>query len=66
MLHEGYPFVYTRGGTHLVVVNPRRAPATAPLPPGLAVRDALEVAGVVVESGDVKADGFGYGIFELG
>ena len=47
VLHSGYPFVYTRGGTHLVVVNPRRAPATATLPAGLVgdgVR-ALEVHG---------------------
>src|SRR4051794_38989606 len=28
VLHEGYPFTYLGGGTHLVVVNPRREPAT--------------------------------------
>jgi maltose alpha-D-glucosyltransferase/alpha-amylase len=66
VLHEGYPLVYTRGGTHLVVVNPRRAPAAAPLPAGLTVRDVHEVSGVVVQGGEVKADGFGYGIFTLG
>jgi maltose alpha-D-glucosyltransferase/alpha-amylase len=67
VLHSGYPFVYVRGGTHLVVVNPRRAPASVGLPAGLAGRGArwLEAAGVTVEGGRASADGFGYGIAEL-
>ncbi|HVB42781.1 MAG TPA: hypothetical protein VNF47_08780 [Streptosporangiaceae bacterium] len=28
----GYPLVYTRGGTHLVVINPSRDPASFPRP----------------------------------
>ncbi|MEV4622033.1 alpha-amylase family glycosyl hydrolase [Asanoa sp. NPDC049573] len=67
VLHSGYPFVYTRGGTHLVAINPRRAPAAAPLPAGLvgeSVR-ALEVHGARLAESEVKVDGFGYGIYEL-
>jgi maltose alpha-D-glucosyltransferase/alpha-amylase len=64
VLHTGYPFVYTRGGSHLVVVNPRREPATAPLPPGADPR-WLEARGVTSAGGEVRADGFGYGIAEL-
>ena len=32
VLHVGYPLVYLRGGTHLVVINPRREPASFALP----------------------------------
>jgi maltose alpha-D-glucosyltransferase/alpha-amylase len=67
VLHSGYPFVYIRGGSHLVVVNPRRAPATAALPAGLVgdgVR-ALEVHGARLAETEVKVDGFGYGIYAL-
>src|SRR5918999_1746437 len=32
VLNVGYPFVYVRGGDHLVVVNPRREPARATIP----------------------------------
>jgi maltose alpha-D-glucosyltransferase/alpha-amylase len=66
VLHEGYPFVYTRGGSHLVVVNPRREPATARLPFDAGRARPLEAAGAVVDGGEAKVDGFGYGIFELG
>ncbi|MGW7352172.1 alpha-amylase family glycosyl hydrolase [Streptomyces sp. NPDC054784] len=66
VLHEGYPFVYRRGGTHLVVVNPGRRAATAPVPGG--VPDSarpLEAAGVTLTAEGVAAEGFGYGVFAL-
>ncbi|MGL4177796.1 MAG: alpha-amylase family glycosyl hydrolase [Dermatophilaceae bacterium] len=64
VLHEGYPFVYRRGGTHLVVVNPRRDPASAPIPPGWEGARALEVSGVVIRPAQVEVGGFGYAVFE--
>ncbi len=66
VLTRDYPFAYVRGGTHLVVVNPRREPAHVDV---AALRDAepapVEVSGVTVSDGHVAADGFGYGIFTL-
>jgi glycosidase len=64
VLHAGYPLVYTRGGSHLVVINPRQAPAAAAVPvsPGRLV--PLEVNGVTVSSDCIHADGFSYGVFE--
>lgn len=64
VLHAGYPLVYLRGGTHLVVVNPRSEPTRVELPDVASVR-GLEVSGVTVEQGTVEAAGFGYGVFEL-
>jgi maltose alpha-D-glucosyltransferase/alpha-amylase len=64
VLHEGYPFVYLRGESHLVVVNPRREQATvnaSELPDAT----PLLVQGVSVVEGTVTASGFGYGIFTL-
>ncbi len=63
VLATGYPFAYVRGGAFLVVVNPRREPATLPWdrPPGTGVA----VRGVTVENGEIRADGFSYGVFEL-
>lgn len=64
VLHEGYPFVYLRGESHLVVVNPRRQQATVS---ASEVSDAapLLANGVSVVEGTVTASGFGYGIFTL-
>ena len=66
VLVQDYPFVYLRGDTHLVVVNPRREPARVEVP-SLAGRTAtpVEVSGVEVADGVVEADGFGYAIFTL-
>jgi glycosidase len=70
VLHAGYPFVYLRGGTHLVVVNPRRESVTATAP-GIAGTSSpagprpVEVSGVTVSGDEIRANGFGYGIFEL-
>ncbi|MEV6104375.1 alpha-amylase family glycosyl hydrolase [Streptomyces sp. NPDC051940] len=62
VLHSGYPLVYVRGGRYLVVVNPRREPATAQAYAGT----PLEASGVTLGAdGTVAADGFGYGIFAL-
>ncbi|GAB4067321.1 alpha-amylase family glycosyl hydrolase [Angustibacter speluncae] len=64
VLHEGYPFAYVRGGgSHLVVVNPRREPASVALPDGWQDARPLEVAGVVLAADGARADGFGYGVF---
>ena len=64
VLHEGYPFAYVRGDTHLVVVNPRRDPATLDLG-DLADTSPLLTHGVAIQDGTVEAHGFGYGIFAL-
>ena len=63
VLTEDYPFAYVRGGTHLVVVNPRREPATTPLPTGWEGARPLEVEGVRLGDGQAVADGFGFGVF---
>jgi maltose alpha-D-glucosyltransferase/alpha-amylase len=67
VLSHDYPFAYTRGGTHLVVVNPRREPASIEVPE-LAGRTAerLDGSGVKADGGRISADGFGWGIFTLG
>ncbi|MEV4348561.1 alpha-amylase family glycosyl hydrolase [Actinoplanes sp. NPDC049596] len=57
ILNDTYPLAYVRGGTHLVVVNPRRDPAAFTLPPA----ELLLGRGV----GADRVDGFGYGIFRL-
>ena len=66
VLTRDYPFAYVRGGSHLVVVNPRREPALVEV---AALRGAqpepVEVSGVAVAGGTISADGFGYGVFEL-
>ncbi len=68
VLHDGHPLVHLRGGRYLVVVNPRRDTATVAAP--AAVRGGplrpLEVSGVRVDEHVVTADGFGYGVFDLG
>ena len=69
VLSTGYPFVYTRGGTHLVVTNPRREAAefdAAELMRGgeLELR-GLEVHAVTVKGTWLRAEPFSYGVFEL-
>lgn len=66
LLAVGYPLVYLRNETHLVVVNPlrRAARVTVELPPGSAVRHLFGI-GVTVDDVGIHADGFGCGIFEL-
>ncbi|MFD8919212.1 alpha-amylase family glycosyl hydrolase [Streptomyces sp. NPDC059569] len=56
VLHSGYPFVYVRGGRHLVVVNPRATPAACAADAVDTTRArALEVSGVTVDG--VAVDG---------
>ena len=64
VLHDGYPLVYRRGDTHLVVVNPRRQPATVEIA-GLGSVRALLSEGVSLRGGRIDASGFGYAVFEL-
>ncbi|MFF1798344.1 hypothetical protein ACFVXQ_29730, partial [Kitasatospora sp. NPDC058263] len=70
-----------RAGRYLVAVNPRREPGVVPLGSALpggrggAVRPGgaadpvavrpLDVQGVRVVDGELRADGFSYGVFEL-
>ena len=67
VLNAGYPLVYTRGGTHLVVINPRRDAASFTLPWAAAGRPPAVLAAdrVRVDGTRVQAGGFGYGIFEV-
>ncbi len=44
VLHAGYPFVYLRGGTHLVVVNPSGRGGRGRVAPGSPVRAASSSA----------------------
>jgi alpha-glucosidase len=67
VLNRDYPFAYLRGGTHLVVVNPRREPASVELPE-LTDREVVKLDGTGLEAGHgrISADGFGWGIFTIG
>ncbi len=65
VLNDGYPFVYVRGGTHLVVVNGRRDEARADVGALTRTPDPLAAHGVEIRDGQVVAGGFGYGIFAL-
>ena len=64
VVHEGYPFAYVRGGTHLVVVNPRADPAVLTADE-LVDATPLLVSGVAVAGDTVTVDGFGYGILAM-
>jgi glycosidase len=63
VLHAGYPLVYERGGTHLVVINPRRERAAFTLPYPLAGWGERAGQGISIDGDEIVADGFGYGIF---
>ena len=66
VLVADYPFTYLRGGSHLVVVNPRREPASAEVG-DLAGRtvERLDGSGVEVDGGRISAAGFGWGVYAL-
>ncbi|MBM6398803.1 alpha-amylase family glycosyl hydrolase [Phycicoccus sonneratiae] len=64
VLTEDYPFAFVRGGTHLVVVNPRREPAATDLPAGWDDARPLAVEGVTLGAGRAEAAGFSFGVFE--
>ncbi|WP_214414035.1 alpha-amylase family glycosyl hydrolase [Sphaerisporangium fuscum] len=69
VVHDGYPLIYVRGGTHLVVINPRQATATAPLPQDLGMSEAHCLVGgdgvKLGPGGEVSADGFSYGVYRI-
>ncbi|PRY31876.1 alpha-amylase family glycosyl hydrolase [Pseudosporangium ferrugineum] len=64
VVHEGYPFTYVRGGSHLVVVNPRREPAEVSVPEAAGASPLL-ASGVKATPDGFRVDGFGYGILAL-
>lgn len=66
VLSVGYPLVYVRNETHLVVVNPLRRPTHVKLE-SLAGSTARHLFGhgVGVDQDVVHASGFGCGVFEL-
>ena len=64
VLHASYPLTYVRGTSHLVVVNPRREPASVRVAE-LGDATPLLVQGVSLHGDEVRADGFGYGVFVL-
>jgi maltose alpha-D-glucosyltransferase/alpha-amylase len=64
VVHEGYPFAWVRGESHLVVVNPRREPAELAVP-GLAGATPLLASGLVLHEQGARVEGFGYGIVAL-
>ncbi|MCM4080261.1 alpha-amylase family glycosyl hydrolase [Paractinoplanes hotanensis] len=61
IVSEGYPLAYVRGDSHLVVVNPRREPATLAFD-GVT---PLWASGVEARPGELRVAGFGYGVFTL-
>lgn len=66
LLAVGYPPVYVRNGTHVVVINPLRRAAEVEVEfPGVSAARYLIGHGVRIEAGTVYADGFGCGVFEL-
>jgi maltose alpha-D-glucosyltransferase/alpha-amylase len=66
VLHSGYPLVYLRGDSHLVVVNPRREPARARIQGLAAAALPVLVEGVELAGDEISAGGFSYGIFARG
>jgi alpha-glucosidase len=68
VVNAGYPFAYVRGGTHLVVVNPRQEASVleTDVAPGA---DVLLGDGIDVESDGsgltVRLEGFGYAVLRL-
>ncbi|MFD5074928.1 alpha-amylase family glycosyl hydrolase [Streptomyces sp. NPDC058371] len=65
VLHAGYPLVYVRGGRYLVVVNPQQNQVSYTYDDPRDAR-ALETSGVRIERGTITAQGFAYGVFDLG
>jgi maltose alpha-D-glucosyltransferase/alpha-amylase len=61
VLHAGYPFVFLRGGTHVVAVNPRREPATAQVS-GIDTAEVLLATGLRLSPGTLTLGGFGYAV----
>ena len=64
VVHDGYPLAWVRGETHLVVVNPRREPATLDAPEAIGAA-LVWGRGASANGGTVLVEGFGHGIFAL-
>ncbi|MFI6324779.1 alpha-amylase family glycosyl hydrolase [Nonomuraea sp. NPDC050556] len=64
VLHQDYPFVYSRGVSHLVVINGRQSPVAVSVE-DLKGAVPVVVHGVEVIDGEVRAAGFSYGIYRL-
>ncbi|HPF81237.1 alpha-amylase family glycosyl hydrolase [Nostocoides australiense] len=62
VVHEGYPFAWMRGHSHLVVVNPRRLAAVLESPEAVGAQ-LLWGSGVTVTESGITLEGFGYGVF---
>lgn len=68
VVHDGYPLAFIRGGTHLVVVNPRREPATlvdARLPGASVLHGRGLDAEARVEGDRLRLDGFAHAVLAL-
>ncbi len=63
VLNRGYPFAYLRGGTHLVIVNPRQEPASVALDRMAGARLLLG-EGAAIDGSVVTVAGFGFGVWE--
>jgi maltose alpha-D-glucosyltransferase/alpha-amylase len=61
VLHDGYPFTFTRGETHVVVVNPRQEPAVVSAPEIVGATDVFS-SGVTISNDQLTIEGFGYGV----
>src|SRR5690606_23785536 len=61
VVNPGYPFAWLRGEDHLVVVNPRREPATLETDQAEGM-EVLFGSGCDVTGDRIELDGFGYGI----
>jgi maltose alpha-D-glucosyltransferase/alpha-amylase len=64
VVHDGYPFAYVRGESHLIVVNPRREAATLTVPEAVGATP-VRASGVAAAPGGLTVAGFGYGILTL-
>ena len=64
VVNDGYPFAYVRGGTHLVIVNPRRDVASLT---DDRLRGATVLLGsrVDIEGDTLTLEGFGYAVLAL-
>ncbi len=69
VVNEGYPFAYIRGGSHLVIVNPRRETASLAddrlLGATVLIGSGLALDGETVESDVLSLDGFAYAVLAL-
>lgn len=64
VVHTAYPLTWLRGNSHLVVVNPRRDPATVRCPQAQGAR-MVWGSGVQVIDDELHVDGFGYAVLRI-